>query len=214
MRDDTVHVSQNKFAIAAVVVAIVVAAIASLVRRDHPRVPTRNLQSRASLSSAERERLRAEILAGNRRLAEAPLDAPIASTAAGPHASRPAPPAHDAAVPAHLEPMFQGDTPTLLDYRTRTFDIAGAIVDDCMAQTTDGGTRFEAQYVIIADDQAGGLFERVTFPPETNNSGPDTIECVTEHMLGATLPAPPNDIDRFRFAVQIIVTLDDAGARD
>jgi hypothetical protein len=165
------------------------------------------------MTAAERERLRQQILAGNRRLADRPLDASSASAAAAPlDAGAQASPGDVEAADAWVA-MFHGDTPALLEYRTRTFDIANAIVDECMAQTKDGGARFEVQYDIIADDEAGGLFEGVLFPTATNNSGPDTIECVTEHMLGATLPAPPSDIDRFHFSVEVIVKLADAGVR-
>jgi hypothetical protein len=195
--------------------AIAIAIAISLLVRCH-RTPAR-VHSPSShtplLTTAERERLRAQIHAGNRRLA----DAAAARAAAVAHdAALPSPDPMDGATPGQADyaPAFPGDTAIMLEYRTRTFDIANAIIDECTAANTDGGSRIEVRYDIIADDDAGGLFEEITFPAATNNSGPDTMECLTSRLLGATLPAPPSDIDRFHFAVEIIVTIDDAGTRD
>ncbi len=193
------------------VAVVLIAVIALIVLSDHTSTPARPQPSHALLTASEREHLRQQILAGNRRLADQPLDARSESATAPVDAGAHASPPGDVEAPDAFVPMFHGDTPALLEYRTRTFDIANAIVDECMAQTKDGGMRFEVRYDIIADDEAGGLFESVSFPPATNNSGPDTIECVTERMLGAALPAPPDDIARFHFGVEVIVNLADAG---
>lgn len=148
------------------------------------------------LSATERERLRERILAGNAQIARpdgALPDATVAPTG-GPDDDD--------------DDDTQPDKPT--PYTQEVFDVASKIVDDCMQKHGDSGTKVAVKYIVIADDDAGGLFEDVQLPPETNNSGPETLECVMEEMLGAVLPVPPDDIGRFSFGVEIEIVLFDA----
>jgi len=201
-----------------VVAAVAIAAIAIILwRNSRPSTPSAPAPSAtaptavppvivdargdARLTADERARLRDRILAGNAhigRQADAALEMRDAET-------------DEPATAADRDGDDQRSAETKA-YHDKVFEIADQIVNDCRAETTDAGDRIEVSYTVISDDDAGGLFEDVELPADHNNSGPNTLECVTERMLGAILEAPPADIDRFSFSVEVRIIRRDGGA--
>ena len=146
------------------------------------------------VDTAAREQLRARILAGNHQLA-ASADAAMPSSAAVP-------------ADAGWRPLVL--SPEAEAYRDRTFERAESVLNDCVAKSRDAGLQVKVEYVVIADDEAGGMFEDVQLPRDGNTSGPETLDCIMNGMLAATLPAPPADIDRIHFSVEQITQIIDA----